>query len=270
MLKAVNNQSSPKKSKQGLCLLVACERVGGKEKIKVTSVEMPWVFILKKHRCPILFPHRGSLHSREEDIFHPRARPRPAQMRWHPSVPCVPRSMAMAGTSRCRCSLDVAVPTGGRRRNAGTTERGTDRKKIPHRPVARGSHHEPATTGIIIIVANHHAPRGSDGVTKGIVAFPWTIARLRCTRKLNIKRIESNRSSLGRARGGLTTTTTTTTARMFPSLDGRTRDWTERRTGTGPSTFRSVCPKKGFWFLSPTPSIVPISRFPDPRGRSGE
>lgn len=135
MLKAVNNQSSPKKSKQGLCLLVACERVGGKEKIKLTSVEMPWVFILKKHRCPILFPHRGSLHSREEDIFHPRARPRPAQMRWHPSVPCVPRSMAMAGTSRCRCSLDVAVPTGGRRRNAGTTERGTDRKKIPHRPV---------------------------------------------------------------------------------------------------------------------------------------
>ena len=150
-----------------------------------------------------------------------------------------------------RCSPGVAGPTErGRRRNAGTTREGRiDKKKsfivrscfatpkrASERPLdgqSRGSHHEPATTGIIII-ANHresHAPRGSDGVTKGLSLRSRGRSRDTMHAKVEYKRIESNRSSLGRARGGLTTTTTTT-ARMFPSwTDGRhgtTRDGLER------------------------------------------
>jgi hypothetical protein len=130
----------------------------------------------------------------------------------------------------------------------GNHARGTDRqKKILHRPfvfrdaetrvgtpVGRTVARFPPRTGNDrhrLITANHresHAPRGSDGVTKGLSLRSRGRSRDTMHAKVEYKRIESNRSSLGRARGGLTTTT----ARMFPSwTDGRhgtTRDGLER------------------------------------------
>lgn len=152
---------------------------------------------------------------------------------------------------------DGKPPLFARRRGSdgtrATTERGNDarvtdrQKKILHRPfvfrdaetrvgtpVGRTVARFPPRTGNDrhrLITANHresHAPRGSDGVTKGLSLRSRGRSRDTMHAKVEYKRIESNRSSLGRARGGLTTTT----ARMFPSwTDGRhgtTRDGLER------------------------------------------
>jgi hypothetical protein len=162
LLKAVN-KSSPK-IKRTLGRLRT--RGMGKKKSNVMrqSTARQRGFFLKK-QSPRLFPHIGSLISSTTDIFPPP----PAQMRWRP---------------RPSARSDGKPPLFARRRGSdgtrATTERGnhargTDRQKksfIVHscfatqkraseRPLdgqSRGSHHEPATTGIISasrIIASH-------------------------------------------------------------------------------------------------------------------
>ena len=176
-----------------------------------------------------------------------------------------------------RWETSVVRPASRVRRNAGddgTREpraRDGSTKKILHRPFVFRDAETRVGTPVGRTVARFpprtgndrhhrhresHAPRGSDGVTKGLSLRSRGRSRDTMHAKVEYKRIESNRSSLGRARGGLTTTM----ARMFPS-------WTDGRTdATGPTrrarAVRSVVRKKGFGFLSPDSSIVSFSRHP--------
>ena len=204
--------------------------------------------------------------------------------------PPAPRRCAGA-LARPHVPSDGKPPLFARRRGSddgtrATTERGnhargTDRqKKILHRPFVFRDAETRVGTPVGRTVARFpprtgndrhhrhresHAPRGSDGVTKGLSLRSRGRSRDTMHAKVEYKRIESNRSSLGRARGGLTTTTTTTTARMFPS-------WTDGRPGTRRARtwsffFSFVRKKKGFDFresrlVKLTHSEIPFSPRP--------
>lgn len=240
LLKAVNKINQVPKNQED-SRSPAHPRNGQKKIKRHASVDSEaWVF--QKKQSSRLFPHIGSLISSTKDIFPPSPRrrcagPSPVRtFRWETSVV---RPASRVTTER------------GRRRNAGTTREGRiDKKKsfivrscfatpkrASERPLdghSRGSHREPATTGVIIThhresPRESHAPRGSDGVTKGLSLCSRGRSRDTMHAKVEYKRIESNRSSLGRARGGLTTTT----ARMFPSwTDGRTDGTARHATGS--------------------------------------
>ena len=238
LLKAVNNKSSPKKSRG---LSVACAPTEWAKKNQTARVSRQrGVGFSKKTIFKTVSPYRIS-HFIHEGYFPPV----PPQMRWALARPHVPMG-------NLRCSPGVAGDDGTRATTErGNHARGTDRqkksfivrscfatpKRASERPLdghSRGSHREPATTGVIIThhresPRESHAPRGSDGVTKGLSLCSRGRSRDTMHAKVEYKRIESNRSSLGRARGGLTTTT----ARMFPS-------WTDGRTdGTAHDTRRA-------------------------------